>query len=315
MSPRRTRRATRALLGALVLAAGTGLTAAPVAGARVPPADVPALAQTGSIELVSQTPTVPRGGTFELRVRTDGLPADGSLEVVLHGRVRSRSELAASMEGIGLRTQVYRVTTAIAALPVATDGSRRLTLSLDPTVAGGIAVNASGAYPVEVRGLDAAGAEITTLITHLLVQPDADRRVAAARPWPSSPPSMRRRLSSPTAPRAASPSPRTTPPSCVAALADHEDVAVTLAVRPETLDELAVADDPEHTALLDALPAAAAGRSVLALPYVDVSPDALVRAGIAAELDEQLEHGRQLLADVLRVEPSGTTWVAGERPR
>ena len=112
MSRRCIRRTIRTVLGALVLVTGTGLVAAPVAHARVPPSDVPALAQTGSIELVSQTPTVPRGGTFELRVRTDGLPADGRLEVVLHGRVRSRSELAASMEGNGLRTQVYRVTTA-----------------------------------------------------------------------------------------------------------------------------------------------------------------------------------------------------------
>lgn len=300
----------RTLLGVTVLAA-TVAAAAPTAAARVPPTDTSTRAQTGSLELVSQSSTVPRRGTFELFVRTDGLPADGSLELILHGRVRSRSELAASMEGDGLRTQVYRVTSAIAALPVASDGSRRLTVSLDPTVAGGVAVSASGAYPVEVRALDVAGKEIATLITHLLVRPDDSDE---------SPPLAVALVASIDADPALQPDGGTGRialstegvAELVAALAEHEDVPATLAVRPETLDALAADPDPDGTALLDALPRVAAGRDVLALPYVDVSPDALVRGGIRGELDEQLERGRQLLTDVLRVEPSGATWLAGD---
>lgn len=285
----------RALVGALVLAGLAGLTA-PTADLAAAAPEPPETAQLASVQLVSQTPTVPRRGTFEITVRTDGIPADASLELVLHGRVRSRSELAASMEGEALRTQVYRASTPLAALPVDAEGGRRLSISLDPTVTGGIAVSASGAYPVEVRALTVDGAEIATLVTHLLVEPDARDE---------SPPLAVAVVAGIDAPPAIGSDGTTTrldldldgAAELLATLAAHEDVPATLAVRPETLDELASRGRPEHVALLDALPAAASGRSVLALPYVDVSPDALAQAGLAEELDEQLEHGRDLLAD------------------
>ena len=298
----------RALLGALALAGLAGM-AAPAAGAARSTTEPPAAAQTASVRLVSQTPTVPRGGTFEITVRTDGIPEDALLELVLRGRVRSRSELAASMEGAALRTQVYRASTPMTSLPTDAAGGRHLSLSLDPT-AGGIAVTASGAYPVEVRALDINGAEIATLVTHLLVEPDERDE---------SPPLAVAVVAEVDAPPATRSDGTTTrldldlegAAELLVTLANHEDVPATLAVRPETLDALAAGDRPEHTAILDALTAAASGRSVLALPYVDVSPDALAQSGLAAELSEQLDHGRDLLVDQLRVEPSGTTWLAG----
>jgi hypothetical protein len=306
----RARARFRALLGALALAGLAGLTP-PAAGAAAALTEPAEIARLASVQLVSQTPTVPRRGTFEITVRTDGIPADASLELVLHGRVRSRSELAASMEGVALRTQVYRASTPIAGLPIDAEGGRRLSVSLDPTAPGGIAVSAAGAYPVEVRALDVNGDEIATLVTHLLIEPDARDE---------SPPLAVAVIAEIDAPPATQPDGTTNrlgldldgTAELLATLAAHEDVPATLAVRPETLDELAASGEPEHVALLDALPAAASGRSVLALPYVDVSPDALAQGGLAAELDQQLEHGRDLLADVLRVEPSGTTWLAGK---
>jgi hypothetical protein len=135
----RRRRCGHLALAALLVTA-VALAGGPVASARTTP-QAPARA-AGTIELVSQTPTVARGGTFDLWVRLVDLPADGLLELVLHGRVRSRSELAQSMEGNGLRSQIYRVKPTVAELPVAADGSRRLSLSLDPTT-GGIPLSAS----------------------------------------------------------------------------------------------------------------------------------------------------------------------------
>lgn len=302
-------RTTTALLGALVatVVALSGSNAS--AGPDRTPGRPPAARQAGSIELLTQTGTVPRGGTFDMAVRTDGLPADGRLELVLHGRVRSRSELAASMEGDGLRTQVYSASAFIAALPAAPEGGRRLTISLDPSAPGGIALTTPGAYPVEVRALDAAGSEVATLVTHLLVEPG---------PQDESPPLAVAVVAGIDAPPSISPEGEVDAidadlaavAELVAALTAQSDVPATLAVRPELVDALTLAASPESTALLDALPGAASGRSVLALPYVDVSPDALARAGLDAELDAQLERGRTLLADVLRVEPSGTSWLA-----
>ena len=273
----------------------------------VPPASTTAL---GTVELVAQTPTVARGGTFDLWVRLADLPADGQLELVLHGRVRSRSELAASMEGTRLRSQVYNVTTPISSLPAAADGSRHVSLSLDPNVAGGIALSAPGAYPVEVIAQDAAGATLSTLVTHLLVRPDRTDE---------SPPLSVAVIAEIGAPPALQPDGTNELrdgtvedlTGLVAALAATPDTPATLAVTPETLDAIGSSADPTHTELLDLLRVAAASRSVLALPYVDVSPDVLAEAGLDAELGRQLERGQLVLADALGVAPSTSTWLAG----
>lgn len=316
--PRRARRqlGTGRVLSCLVaVAALAGPTATshaqPVrAGAAIEPARPANRTALGTIELVAQTPTVARGGTFDLWVRLADLPADGQLELVLHGRVRSRSELAASMEGTRLRSQVYNVTTPLSSLPAAADGSRHLSLSLDPNVAGGIALSAPGAYPVEVIAQDAAGATLSTLVTHLLVRPDRTDE---------SPPLSVAVLVELGAPPALQPDGTAELrdgtveelTGLAAALAATPDTPATLAVTPETLDAVGSSADPTHTELLDLLRVAAASRTVLARPYVDVSPDVLAAAGLEVELDRQLERGQLVLADALGVAPSASTWVAG----
>ena len=100
------------------------------------------------MRLVAQTPTVPRTGTFELRLAFDGIPADGSVRLILHDRVRSRSELAASRDGEALRRELRDVTTPISTLPTGPESSRRVTLSFDPAAPTGIRLSASGAYPL-----------------------------------------------------------------------------------------------------------------------------------------------------------------------
>ncbi|MGQ0434442.1 MAG: DUF6049 family protein [Microthrixaceae bacterium] len=262
-----------------------------------------------AIELVSQTPSVARGGTFEVRMRLPEAPADGNLEVLLHGRVRSRTELATSIEGVGLRSQVYNVTTPIASLAPSSDGSRTLRLSLDPTAPGGVALTTAGVYPLVIAVQDANGGSLASLITHVLVRPDSSDQ---------SPPLAIAVLARLDAPTALQPdgsvrlSQRLVQgaASIANALAANE-VPATLALRPETLDALAASGDPERLAVLEQLKVAAAGRSVLALPYADVSPDALDAAGLDDELGTQLDQGRETLARALGVEPTGTTWLAG----
>lgn len=262
-----------------------------------------------SIELVSQTPSVARGGTFEIRMLLPEAPADGRLQVLLHGRVRSRTELATSIEGLGLRSQIYNVTTPIASLPTNTDGSRTLALSLDPAVPGGVALTTAGVYPLEIASQDAAGGSLAKLITHVLVRPDSADQ---------SPPLAIAVLARLDAPTALQPdgSVRLTQrlvqgaADMAIALASNK-VPATLALRPETLDALAASADPERLAVLEQLKVAAAGRSVLALPYADVSPDALVEAGLDEELRTQLHQGRSTLTRALGVEPRAVTWFAG----
>lgn len=292
-----------ALCGILLIA----LAALPAAGSG---ASEPSPRAAASVELVAQTPTVSRGGTFEVRLRLNEVPDDGSVELVLHGRVRSRSELARSMENQGLRGQIYNVTTPIASLPLAADGTRRLSLSLDPTAPGGVALASAGAYPVEIEARDAAGAPLSTLITHLLVRPNrADESpplavtvVAQVDAPPALQPDGTIQLQDAFIERAA---------ELVGALSATPEVPATLAIRPETIEALAAGTDPANTVLLDQMRIAASGRSVLSLPYVDVSPDALEAAGLGDELDRHLERGRLVLADALGIDPSTATWLAG----
>lgn len=265
---------------------------------------------SSAIELVGQTPTVASGGTFQMVVRLTGIPEAGSLELAVYGRVRSRSELAASMEGEQLRGQVYRVSLPVASLPPATDGTRQISLSLDQTMAGGLNLPAAGVYPVEIQALDAAGASLASLVTHLILRPD---------PTDASPPLAVALVARLDSPPSLQPDGTVDLPSEVvsettdlaAALASVPDVPATLAVRPELLDAIGAAADPSTSALLDQLKVAATGRPVMALPYVDVSPDALAEAGLTDELAHQLEQGRLILADALGRTPSLATWMAG----
>jgi len=305
------RRARAVLALALVVLAtvGTGHAAA-----RARPFDPdlrpPVRGQATGLTLVAQSPTVAPGGLFELRLGIGGLPLDGTVQLVLHDRVRSRSELATSFEGSGLRRQIYGVASLIAALPAEPDGSRRLALSFDPALPGGIRLSASGAYPLEVIAKDAAGTELDTLITHVLAEPPAadespalDVAVVASM---GAPPALQ-------------------PDGSIALddddLADHLRLAealaavpaadATLAVVPETLDALATRATDDDLALIDALRAAAVGRSVLAHPYVDVSVQSLAAAGLRDQLTRQIERGRLVLSDALGVEPDPDTWLAG----
>lgn len=296
------RRSTRVVLALLVSAAAVLATAGGPAEARGRPRRA-----TPRIELSAQTPVVARGGTFDLWLNLPEVPPDGSIEVVLHNRVRSRSELATSVEGIGLRSTLYRVTVALASLPTDVDGRRHLSLSLDPTL--GVAISAAGAYPVELIAKDATGQSLDTLITHLLVRPDANDDspplavavVAQVDPPPARRPDGRVELDPAQLDRAS---------RLAGALAAVPDAAVTLAVRPETIDALAT-EAAEGVAVLDQLRVAAAGRSVLALPYVDVSPDALAAAQLDDELTAQLDRGRLVLANALGVDPRPSTWLSG----
>ncbi|MGQ0831064.1 MAG: DUF6049 family protein [Microthrixaceae bacterium] len=269
----------------------------------------PIQSATPTLELVRQTPTVGRGGTFDVWVRLSGVPADAGVELILHGRVRSRSELAASMEGDALRTQIYNVVTTVASLPVAADGTRQISLSLDPAASGGVPLTAAGAYPLEIEVQDASGAPLTGLVTHLLVRPaDTDTSPplsVAVVARVDLPPALRPDGSS-ALPAAAIDSAA----AFVAKLAATPNVPITLAVRPETIDALAASDDPSAPVLLDQLRVAARGREALALPYVDVSPAELVADGLGEELARSSERGRQVLLDALGVRPTDSTWLA-----
>lgn len=286
-----------------------GVLGADPTAASVP--DRTQIAGTARIELAAQTPVVTPGGTFAMRLNLDGVPADGILSMVLHQRVRSRSELALSMDGDGLRTRVFGTSTFLSTLPLQPDGTRRLALSLDPAN-GGVQLRTEGVYPVEVIAQDAAGTALATLMTHLIVPPEAGD---------DSPPLGVAVVAEVDAPPALRPDGTTrlartrvdAMTDLVSGLLAAPDVPVTLAVRPETIDALAASAEPGDIELVDAMRTAAIDRTVLALPYAEVSPDALAAADLLGELNEQRERGRQVLTDALGVDPTESVWMAPPR--
>jgi hypothetical protein len=92
----------------------------------------------------------------------------------------------------------------------------------------------------------------------------------------------------------------------VAGLSAASTVPVSIAARPETIDALLASPDAGDAELVDALRQSVAGRTVLSLPYVEVSPDALAPAGLLDEVGAQTAKGRAVLTDELSVEPVTT---------
>lgn len=299
---------------AVRLRAALALTAIVLLGAPLPtvastPAAPAAPAQGGpSIELVGQTAVAEPGGTFEVRLRLEGIPGDGSLRLDLHQRVRSRSELAVTMDGAGLGNLVTQQVSPIDALAPDADGVRTLVLSLDPTV-GGLTLPSQGVYPVAVRAFDAGTTEVASLVTHLIAPPsgtDESPPLAVAVTAhlgapPARQPDGTTRIGDPA---------RRTLGALAGAFAAVPDVAATLTVTPETVDVLASSPDEVDLALLELIRAAVAGRTTLRTPYVDVSVDQLARAGLGDELAEQLRRGEEVLRDELGASPVAAAWLA-----
>jgi hypothetical protein len=261
--------------------------------------------------LTAQTGTVGTGETFELGLDAASLPPDGTVELVLHGRIRSRSELAVSMRGDGLRGTVYQVTLPVSELPTAPDGSRRVAISLDPNLPGGLSLGASGVYPLEVRARDAAGTLLGTLVTHLVREPDdsdespplAVAVVARTLHEPALGTDGERVLDEAEVADLA---------PLLAVLADSgAPVSLTASADPLiALEAAAEGGDPAAAAVLEDLRAIAGQGAVLGGTYAPTTPDALVSSRLEGELDQHLDAFAATVREVLGVAPDTATWVA-----
>ncbi|MET0902251.1 MAG: DUF6049 family protein [Acidimicrobiales bacterium] len=290
---------------------GLGLLVVTLAMVSLTPAAqarVPDVGPAPEVELVSQTPVAEPGGSFVVTVRLSGIPADGSVALTVHQRVRSRSELAQSMEGEGLRSVVFPLVVPLSDLPPQPDGTRRVELSLD-TAAGGLSLPTEGVYPVELTAHDAAGAPLATLVTHLIVPPEAgddSPNLAVALVAEVAAPTA---LQPDGAVRLARPDVDDLT-ALVSGLTAAPDVPATLSVRPETVEGLQSSPEPLDAELVPALQAAAGGRMVLAEPYVPIDLDALAAADLLAEVRPQQDRGRAVLTDALGAAPDGTVQLA-----
>jgi hypothetical protein len=295
-------RAGRALAGAALalvalLTTTSGALAAPRRSSDTRP----------TLTLVDQTKGTPPGGAFSLALRASGVPAGATVEITVHDRVRSRSELASTFDGKALRRAVRTQATAVAALPTDADGTMHDAVDLTGSGAAGPAITTPGVYPTAVSLVDQGGADLAGFVTDLLVLPATSTSappldVAVLAEGSARP----RRTEEPAADAATVDDMR----DLAGALAAVPDVTATLALRPETLESIAASTTDAATAVIAALRALAANHPTLALPYVATSPDERAGAGLADELPRLVDHGTAVLARVLGTAPSESAWLA-----
>lgn len=283
---------------AAVSVAGTGVARA----GSVPPVSAPA----GTLRLASQTPWVSATGSFDLRLVTRGITvADLDLVVTVHDRVRSRSEFVRTMQGRLLRFPVMRVSRPLDDVPADSQGLVSVSLPIG-TAAGSdpssLPPLRAGVYPVTVA-LQAPGGEVVDqLVTYLVRLPDGPAAGALEVAW----------VQPVSAPVAIQPDGELVLPddsragviALAAAVARSRDVPMTLDVTPDTAAALGATELSSLRSVLDGT------HPLLAAPYVDVDPSALVAVGRGDDLAVQRQVGEGVLLAALGSRGDPRTWSA-----
>lgn len=255
----------------------------------------------GEVHLVSQTPWLEDEGTFDLLLDVRG-DRDLDLQVTLHSRVQSRSAFVQTLEG-RTRGATRRARLGLDELPT-DDGTVRISLALPGSAAAGPTVTdlpplRQGVYPVSVALLDGETA-VDRFVTHLVRLPDDPALTPLSVAW--------------VQPVGAAPA--LGPDGTIAdddraalgvvlrALGASVDLDLTLDVTPETVAAL---DEGELEPLRRAVES---GDQLLANPFVDVDPVALLAAGLGDDLTVQRQVGEDVLLASLGTRGDPRTWSA-----
>lgn len=296
--------------------------AAPLPAGPVGPAEQVG-ADDVTLRAIDQTPWVGREGTWSLQMEVGAAPAGAVVRADIHARLASTRDFDVTRFGVVEGDPIA----SIAPLEVdqagtSTGGLRVVTLAVSLRQPGasrpGWAVYSKGlrpgVYPVEVEvrgppGPDGEGELRRRTVTYLNRVPEGDEvgadrsslLVSTVLPI-SGPPSLdaasRNTLSAEVIDDVL---------GVATGLASTDDLPVTLAPVPETVE--ALARQPEGAFALAALRAAAQDHHVLDAPYVDLPLPAWVARGLGDELGRQRERGNRVLTTHLgRVDSS--TWRA-----
>jgi hypothetical protein len=297
-------RFVRALLVTVVVATGSLAVVAPAGAADAP-----------TITLVAQDLVVAPGGTASFAFTVGGAVPDDT-EVVVEAYTKfanARTDFREMLSGNRRNRDVGFVATSLDLLPP--DALGRRTISL-PTVVtpqervqgGNALLPEAGMYPVtiELRADNEPLAQLSSAVVRLDGAP-APLDVAVVVPIDGGPTlradgttiiddADRARLQT------------------ITTVLAGTTAALTVIPRPELIDGLTRTGLPADTERRAALTTAIGGRQVLATPYVSMDPTAVGRAGLGAELAQQLTAGEDALATALPgVTTDRTTWVTPGR--
>jgi hypothetical protein len=302
-----TRSIQRVVIGVLVALALLGV---------VPPAGADGLRQSDEagaprLTLVSQALWVAPNGLFEATVHLDEQAPSGSeIALVIYQRLRSRSLFQASLEG-ELASSLATISRPIGELPRDQRGDIVVAVPLSQSnEPGRTRLRVDGVYPVRIELRNEDGDEIDGFTTHLVRTTDetqGSRPLAVSLLVPlTATPSL-----APDGSSQMLDEDRDALTTLVVAIAGHPEVPLTFIPSPEAVTALETSTTPGDRQIVDTLRAAIGNREVLAGPYVDVDPAAMLRDGLDDELTTQLRTGSDTLATALApARPDGRTWVA-----
>ena len=333
--PGPSRPAAVAALVAVVLVLGTAFAcpaadrpAAQASGPSLLQADRPAAQLVPSLSspilVEAQSPWVMSGQTFHLRLKvTAADAATDKIQVEAFSRLTTRSSFENALAGRPGGTVKYPpVVVPLSQLPPDPSGGYDIDIpvnrsgSATPRGPGSFpslsAVGDSGIFPLQVGVYSGAGVLEGRPVTTFLVY-------AAAPGSASGLPKLNVALIVPVAAPptvgsrgeigAVTPSESARIQQLVTALQGHQDVPVSLAASPQTLDVLQAGSPTDRSVVASLQGLRASADEVLPATYARVSMGDLLGSGLPGELSAQFGVGASTLAKVFGPGSTGSTWV------
>lgn len=306
------RRAGAVAAGIIALAvsfAASGAPGAPHAAAQTVP----------TIDIITQTPFVPRTGTFNFTVKISGAAANEKLMIAI-GRANAELNRIRQTRADLRRPDrpIEMIAGNVVSLRPEDDACTRdpnglINCAIELGV--GKVVLEPGVWPVAIG----IGAEFRkprqAIITQLVVVPDPPPGPGGSSGPPATPPVAVTVIVPITARPALRPDQQVrldvADRTRLVTLADRVQALPTavLAISPQLVEALDASVDPDDRALLDRLVGLAATREVMALPYTDIDEEAYRITGLVPELREQYTLGAARVRRVLGVEPIAGTAI------
>lgn len=270
----------------------------------------PRQADVLSIRLVDQAMTVGPNGDLVVVLAVEGdVPADAELVVTTYQRTETRDAVRTALElGGGSPNDLLRYPTS----DIPRDASGNLVVTIgtetDPGDANRIRMRNPGLYPVslDIRVDDGDPlASIVTFVERTGDEPVSHVLTTAALVTFEAPPSLQANGNVQISPEL-----RARFDDFVGML-EQSPMPLTVSIRPEILDAMAVGGDPADVERLARLDAALADRhELLVAPYVSMNASAAVHAGLHNVFINQLRLGEDALGEqVPSADLDRSTWA------
>jgi hypothetical protein len=283
-----------------------------------PPAAVAAPSRGPGVALVGQSPWLTGQGMYRFNLDLSGVNPTDRLETRVYLQERTRTGFEQAAAGDVYESYFYDVTTTVSALHPNPSGGVQLQLPVNQGGSTGnplvpVSIGETGVFPVQFSLLDQndspLGKPLTSFITFVQqtqsggdITPISAAVVIPVTTTPTLGPAATVGAPSPSEVQRLS--------QLSAVLADNSSVPATLEAGPLTLEQLAASSSPAALQTLSNLSGTSGGTyEILPTTYAPVSKSDLTAAGLAGEIDQQLQTGSATLKATFGSAPDDHTWV------